>query len=292
MNNQKNVKFTKSILMLLTTLLLSGCFGDGEKSTLTIIDKNRIPASTGAQLYQQKCSSCHGPLESSDKIGKTFTQIKQSIGSIPEMSGPSLTALSDEDLQYIADALDRDPPTEPPQTLKAKQVLGGRKYIISKFKELFAGSGETAGEIQVIAIIDELKNQPGFMGGKATHYEFYTSTTPAGKQADADALVHPLASVPRRGLITKTCQEVLSIDDAVMNVLVSATINQPTSPPSELNMQKLFNTMNPTTPINSTVSSKLIALHQEAELNKGLQPIEAWRFVIYTLCISPTFEMY
>lgn len=284
--------YNKAFLLTLTLIFLTGCFGGGEKSELTVFDNNRVPASTGAELYEKKCSSCHGPLDTSDKLKRTFTQIKDSIGSIPEMSGQSLTELTDTEIQYIADALDIDPPPSPETKLKVKQILGGRKYVISKFKELFTGNGQTQGEMDAIAIIDALKDQPGFIGGKATHYEFYTQPSPQAKQADADALVHPLPSVPRRGLITKTCQEVLSINDSVMNVLVQATINQPTSPPSEVNIQKLFNTMNPTIPINPAVTNKLIALHQEAEINKSLPPLEAWRFVIYTLCISPTFEMY
>ena len=290
-NSKKQLKkdlITK--LLMVFMLLLTGCFG-GEKSELQILDKTRVPANVGETLYLQKCSSCHGTLASSEKIGRTYTQIKSSIGSIPEMSTPTLTILTDAEIQLIADILDRDIPPGPPSSIKFKQILGGRKFMISKFKDLFSGNGTSPEELQIIAIIDAMKSEAGFMGGKATHYEFYTSPSIAAKQADADALVHPLASVPRRGVMTKTCQEVLSINSAVMNLLTRSKIFV-TSPPTEANIGKVFNTMNPTTPINTTVSNGLIGLFQEAKNNQSMSDTDAWRFVIYTLCVSPTFELY
>ena len=115
-----------SIPKLLTAFIISllvGCF-NGEKSDLVYSNIIRNPASIGEQLYQTKCASCHGPVETSEKIGRTFTQIKSTIqsGAIEQMNSSSLTALTDEEIQNIVDALNRPIPPGPPQTLKFKQT--------------------------------------------------------------------------------------------------------------------------------------------------------------------------
>jgi hypothetical protein len=280
-----------SLSLLITVLFLNtGCLA--KKSALEVSTTiSRTIASTGTQLYDNKCSSCHGPLENSQKIGRTFTQIKSSIGSIQEMTGASLLSLTDQEIQLISDVLDIPIPPSSSQTLQFKQILGGRRFLISKFKELFLGEGSSQEEIQINTIIDALKNEAGFLGGKATHYEIYTSPSIVDKQEDADALVHPSASVPRRGLITKACQEILSFDDAVENVLLKSGLSE-SSLGDEANIGHLFTTINPTVTINSSVSSTLINIYSQAVNNQKLTNKEAWKFVIYTLCVAPTFELF
>jgi hypothetical protein len=274
-------------LVLLTFI---SCVG-GTKSELVI--ENRSPSSNNSTLYQQHCMSCHGEIENSEKIGRTFTQIKGAIhsGAIAAMNGASLLALTDQELQEVADALNRPFPPGPPQTLQFKQILGGREYLISKFKMIFMNDGMSSSEETTIKnLIDDFLNKPGYLGGKCEHLAFCSNLFGITQQEDASAPVHPIPSVPRRGVLTKACQEILSLDTAVTNALTFASLTS-SSTANEVNIEKLFTAMNPSLVINSTVSSGLINLHTEAKTIHALSDIEAWQMVIYALCVSPTFEL-
>jgi hypothetical protein len=287
-NNSSSFHLIFNTINLFLVSLLIGCFGgdrgDLEYSQGEII---RIPSSIGEGLYQTKCSSCHGALESSAKIGRTFAQIKSAIqsGSIPAMNGASLQALTDEEIQAIADALDKSIPQGSSNGLKYNQIIGGRAYLASKFTEIFNSSSNST----ITNKINTFKNKPGFLGGKCPHLELCSGTRGDQQQPDADAGIHPLASVTRRGFITKACQEILSVNTAVINALSKAGLAS-SSPGNEANMQLLFSTMNPTTVYESAASTGLITLHNQAISDHGFTNFRAWRMVIYTICISPTFE--
>ena len=68
----------------------------------------RVPAAPGegpdgAALYGSKCASCHQPLATSTKKGRTAEQISAAIGSVASMS--SLSTLTAAEVQAIAAAL-------------------------------------------------------------------------------------------------------------------------------------------------------------------------------------------
>jgi hypothetical protein len=250
-------------------------------------DVIRVPSSIGEGLYQTKCSSCHGALETSSKIGRSFNQIKTAIeaGAIVEMNTTTLKSLTDNEIQHIADVLQRPIPPGTSQGLQHVQVIGGRTFLASKFTAIFAGFQNS----QVLSIISTFKNNPGFLGGKCPHLELCSASRGNLQQPDADANMHPRASVTRRGFITKACQEILSINAAVTNALASANLNAK-SLPNAANIDALFTRMAPTTVYDSASSTGLINLHNSATGVQGLSNFRAWRMVIYALCISPTFE--
>lgn len=65
---------------------------------------SNIPSpGTGASLYQQYCSSCHGALAGSAKTGATAAQIQNGINTVNEMT--SLSFLTAAQVQDISDAL-------------------------------------------------------------------------------------------------------------------------------------------------------------------------------------------
>jgi hypothetical protein len=269
--------------------LIMGCFG-GDRGDLHYSDSDiiRVPSSIGEGLYQTKCSSCHGPIESSSKIGRSFNQIKTAIdaGTILEMSTQTLRALTDVEIQYIADSLNRTIPQGDSLGLKYAQVLGGRTFLASKFTEIFAG---TDGNTAINNIINTFKNNPGYLGGKCPHLELCSGTRGDSQQPDADARVHPLSSVTRRGFVTQTCQEILSIDTAVNNTLAKAGLTS-NSAANTTNIDALFSTMNPSVVYDSAGSTGLINLHNEARTTQKLSNFRAWRMVIYAICVSPNFE--
>ncbi len=62
----------------------------------------------GQKLYASKCASCHGPIETSLKRGRTAAQIGSALGNVPQMSAISL---SNTEIRDISIALNFTPPT-------------------------------------------------------------------------------------------------------------------------------------------------------------------------------------
>lgn len=60
-------------------------------------------AQTGATLYAQYCSGCHGDLAVSARRGRTATQIQTAIANVSFMQG--LSGLTAQQIQDIAAAL-------------------------------------------------------------------------------------------------------------------------------------------------------------------------------------------
>jgi|GEM_PF-5794976 len=66
----------------------------------------------GRALYENKCQSCHGPRESTDKLRKSVDHIKDAIRATPQMRTEGLMNLSDVEIQAIANYLDYRPTTD------------------------------------------------------------------------------------------------------------------------------------------------------------------------------------
>ncbi len=64
----------------------------------------------GTLLYAQRCASCHGQLAASTKKGRTSTQIKSAIATIPAMA--ALSVLTPAEVEAISIALGGDASTE------------------------------------------------------------------------------------------------------------------------------------------------------------------------------------
>jgi len=69
----------------------------------------------GGALYGQYCAGCHGPLATSQKLGRSASQIQDAVNSVSMMS--SLKSLTTAQINAIADALNPaspSPPSPPP----------------------------------------------------------------------------------------------------------------------------------------------------------------------------------
>lgn len=76
-------------------------FGFGASEGLT----NELELVTKGQgLYAQNCAACHGPIDTSTKLGRTQSQIEGAVQSIPQMSF-ALGGLTSDDYQAISAAL-------------------------------------------------------------------------------------------------------------------------------------------------------------------------------------------
>lgn len=57
----------------------------------------------GKALFAAKCAACHGPIETTDRKGRTPTQIGTAIATVPQMS--NLASLNNQEVMYISVAL-------------------------------------------------------------------------------------------------------------------------------------------------------------------------------------------
>ncbi len=101
-------KLTFLILLFATTTVAyqnCGQFQSGRavtgESFLQIGEAELIQKGQG--LYEQSCAQCHGPIDSSAKIGRTSEQIKIAIDNVPQME--FLSAMPTEDIEAIGAAL-------------------------------------------------------------------------------------------------------------------------------------------------------------------------------------------
>ena len=82
----------------------------------------------GAQLYARDCASCHGNLNNSQKLNRTFDQIRNSMLTVPNMQNRFLVGnalnRTDAQIQAIANALLVVPPTITTQPVSQSRFVG------------------------------------------------------------------------------------------------------------------------------------------------------------------------
>ena len=148
-----------------------------------------LPSPTdGPTLYANNCAGCHGPGDSSTKIGATVTRINDGIVNVPSMNG--LSTMTATEIQAISDYLvsltPLPSPTDGP-TLYANNCAGCHGLGDSSAK-----SGAT-----VTRIINGIANVPSMNGLSAL------------STADIDAIAAFLATAPApttpEGLYAANC---------------------------------------------------------------------------------------
>lgn len=65
--------------------------GNVSTANQDVVITTTAPAATGAQLYATNCESCHGPLATSARRGRTATEITTALATQPAMAGITLT---------------------------------------------------------------------------------------------------------------------------------------------------------------------------------------------------------
>lgn len=106
-----------------------------ETISFDILNASQIP---GAELYATNCKACHGPLESSTKRTRSAAQIKTAIQNTPAMQSTSLQALTDNEIDLIAQGLNTSVVVAVDENkLNVSLRVGSRRYILSVFKEVF-----------------------------------------------------------------------------------------------------------------------------------------------------------
>lgn len=239
----------------------------------------------GKALWNERCKSCHGTLELTDKKDRTPEQIQLSIQQISSMKTLSnLTSLTDAQIKAISEALQTEQTNE--EFASRKLLLGTRTYVSSLFRTLFMTTGsETAINAKILDLIDR---QPASFGGPCVPYEG-GAACPGDRLINRNAPVLPLPSVTRRGFFIRACQEILSIDVAVTNVLGKVGLNTASVATSQ-NIDKLVNLFTPGRMVDGETIGSLIQIHMMAK-TQSLSDLEAWRFTVLSLCSAITLEL-
>lgn len=91
-----------NLMLLFISFSLLSCVGNAEIKEFSFKKKNVFPAQTSG-AWNKNCLSCHGNINSTNKRGKSFDQIKAAIKSVPGMN--YLAKLTDKELKDIEKSL-------------------------------------------------------------------------------------------------------------------------------------------------------------------------------------------
>lgn len=106
MNNKVRSILKLTILFLISAVPYQNC-GGPMHSTNSVISASNVDTNTqieqGKTLYLRNCAGCHGPFDTSDKLGRTEGQINQALQNISQMS--HLSGLNIDQVRAISLAL-------------------------------------------------------------------------------------------------------------------------------------------------------------------------------------------
>ena len=249
----------------------------------------------GIALYAANCVSCHLPIEISPKKNRNAFQIQTAIDTVSTMNIKQyLTDLTSTEVNDIAAALAANlnggTVVNPDKIRGASFVSGTRRYLSSKFKNLFVGGSNTADDQLIASRIDEdiTNNESGFFGGNCTTYD---DNCPGSiHEVKFSGSMSPATSAIRRGTILKLCNKVLSVDRAAFVFLDKINLNFDSSA-SNVNMTKALDLFYPGIKLPLNVLQELSSLHSLAK-DQGHSNTKAWKMVLLTMCQSTLFETF
>lgn len=265
-------------------------------------DTDRI---AGEKLYAANCSSCHGAIEVSTKKGRTADQITAAIATQGQMK--FLSFLSADDIAKIALALSdsgNGGGDQPRMASNAEVRIGNRFMVYSNLKEIFVADVQDAIDKTILSSLDaNIKDHAEAWGGSCTRYDAGCAQKICGVKGsdpcEADLAVKmtatntPTGSVLRKGYSTRTCEEVLSIDKAVMTALSKSGLKTETQPnplPNSANISVFMDFYHMGKPTSQTSLDELTKVVTAAQ-QKGMSTLDQWRFVMLPICESTMADL-
>jgi hypothetical protein len=159
--------------------------------------------------------------------------------------------------------------------------MGSRFYVASTLNEIFGTSAETVTSSLVMPNINQF-------GGPCDPYIENDCT----EQSQSQAPQIPVTTSARAALTIRACERIVSADLAITTAIetvlgsLPAVLSWPT-PENTISLFQLF------------YSDRIPAVEVQAALSgivqaaqaQSLPPIEAWRFLLFTLCSSPDWQI-
>ncbi len=265
------------------------------------LPKNELPASGSrpsgrtpttsispdTHLYAFYCADCHDPLPNSKKLGRSANDIRSALTRGLMAETPALQSLTDQQIETIAEELVipvAPMPIDPPERLSnstSATLIANRHVLSSKMRLLFAGTLESEQDRNIDNIIRQhiLDRAPVF-GGPCSREE---ETCPAEDGRTVHARGIPRASPLRNGYRIRTCEDVLSEDRSINN-LVDHVGLEVSSPRSKDNLGKVFVAMT-SHPLDDAIYQSFRDID-----NTVSGDTDAWRYIAFAICISSAFE--
>jgi hypothetical protein len=253
----------------------------------------------GQALYQTNCATCHGPLASSSKRGKTTSEIETAIGSQPSMA--NLNFLTAAEVDSISVALNTSVPAlVSGEAASYKPVITNRYALASVLQEFFvADNGGDANDTKIQGLITSLVlNHAEAFGGNCSRNDPGCIPKPCGisgstcigqLNTNQSAEITPSAGTVRKGYMIQVCEQILSVDKSVQNLLGKAAISSATAP-SDASITALLQYALPGQPVDPATLDKLKAVAASgAQANLG--SLDQWRFVILPICESNALDL-
>ena len=157
--------------------------------------------------------------------------------------------------------------------------LGSRIYIATVLNDIFGAAAEST----TVALV---LNEPAYFGGPCDKY--LGDCTEAGQSQFA---ITPVPTSPRAGLLIRACDKIVSNDTAVLNAVGQVRSDtMPVPAPTSSDLAGLFDLFNPGRAPTAQVLAGLEGIVAEVS-SQSLAPLEAWRFTLFSLCTSASWQI-
>lgn len=233
------------------------------------------------------CTGCHG-----EKRDRTYSVYRHQIGSLSDYPSMKPIDLISADVYKIFLYLTNTITGGNTALEQSQPLVGTRTYVASYFRNIFVSNAGTLADDTTIKnkITSLILNQPGALGG-ACQKNDVTSTdmvcTNKYLETSGGQML-PQPSALRRGYATRTCGEVLSVNQAVTSALEKITLTT-TAPLSSANIALVYDLFLTGKPMPASVATALNGIATSPDLTTNL---EKWRFVLFAICSSAGSDLF
>ena len=162
--------------------------------------------------------------------------------------------------------------------------IGNAQYISSVLLDIFGSS--ISSEIE-----DSITKRVSAFGSPCGPYNDYLACDDIDSKS-YDNPIYRNSTVAREGWRIKACKQSVISDSAVDNAL-SHIGRSVASAPNNTDLKSLYGLFNPGMEPSDAVITKLKAVSDKAQtLSASNKNRESWRYVLYTLCLDPIWQMY
>ncbi len=248
----------------------------------------------GRNLYEVNCSSCHGGLSHSAKLGRTYEEVVVALSQVPQMQPLSLAS---DQVQKITLALNSAPAAEEPVPYVGASVfnVGSASYVISVLTNIFLPEDPATyitSDNDIAAKINEgilgKKTSGNPIGGRAPFFGYPRQRFDTEYRDELRrSTLTPGSNTVRSGLLQLTCDMVTEQDRAVTTALGKVGIGGSDSiTPSKVKdlYEKLF-AHDKTLP---TYIAEAVSTFPNDDPN--FSQLDKWRFILNYFCTSGVSE--
>jgi hypothetical protein len=300
--SSKKMKITmssKSLAKNTLELLATNTMGPMANTTSLEMGYPRTPENVkkGENLWSANCKGCHSEL----KNDRPYLHLRKEIGGTSSVSSMKKIKLKDEEVYLIflylnpenglgsLGSLDSEVTSTSEE--QSKPLLGTRFFVASQMKQIFLDPSKSSDEEEnyLKNIIESLlKNQFEALGGPCRKNDFSQIDTEnfcmrLYDLSPQESPMLPNVNMMRRGYITRTCEEILSLDRSLTNALKKVNLTTK-SKIDDKSLKLIFDLFHPGKVPSTEIISALNKIGNKSQLTSDN---ERWQGVMLTMCQSP-----